>query len=161
MRRDEAMSQGPHVVGINVGMDAGGPLHTVDEVRAVAGKGLEGDRYAAKSGTYSDREAPRRELTLIESEAIEAVASDYGIELQPPETRRNIVTRGIALNHLVGKTFKLGDVEVRALQLCEPCRHLENLTQKGVRRAFVHRGGLNAEILTNGTIKVGDRIQIG
>lgn len=155
------MNENPQVVGITIGMEAGGPLHTVDEVRAVAGQGLEGDRYYAKGGTYSDREGARRQLTLIESEAIESVARDYGIELQPPDTRRNIVTKGVALNHLVGKKFKLGDVEVRALQLCEPCRHLESLTQKGVRRAFIHRGGLNAEILTSGTIKVGDRIEIG
>lgn len=148
------------VVGINIGAEAGRPLHAVDEVQALAGRGLEGDRYAAKSGTYSEREGARRQLTLIESEAIEAVKRDYGIEVEPPDTRRNIVTRGVALNHLLGKKFKVGEVEVRGLKLCEPCRHLENLTQKGVRRAFIHRGGLNAEILTTGTIKVGDQISL-
>ncbi|HEX2240131.1 MAG TPA: MOSC domain-containing protein [Actinomycetota bacterium] len=154
------MANQGEVVGINIGAEGGRPLHAVDEVEAIPGKGLEGDRYAEKSGTYSQREGARRQLTLIESEAIESVARDYGIKLNPWDTRRNIVTRGVALNHLVGKTFQVGEVEVRALQLCEPCRHLESLTQKGVRRAFVHRGGLNAEILTTGRIKVGDPIHI-
>jgi MOSC domain-containing protein YiiM len=95
---------------------------------------------------------------LIESEAIEALKRDYGIELQPGDSRRNIVTRGVPLNHLVGCEFKIGAVTLRGIELCEPCAHLQKLTQQGVVRGLVHRGGLNAEILTDGLIRPGDAV---
>ena len=100
-------------------------------------------------------------MTLIEIEAIEAVKRDDGIDLAAGEPRRNIVTRGVAVNHLVGKEFTIGNVRLRGTELCEPCAHVEQLSWKGARQALVHRGGLNAEILTGGRIRAGDAVKIG
>jgi MOSC domain-containing protein YiiM len=130
------------------------PTFSVAEVDAVAGKGLEGDRnFADHSG-----EEPGRDLTLIEAEAIAGLAQDSGIDLGPGESRRNVVTRGIGLNDLVGKRFRVGEVECVGVELCEPCRHLERLTQPGVLQGLVHRGGLRADITRGGTIRVGDAV---
>jgi len=134
---------------------------SVKEVRAIPGKGLQGDRYFNHTGTYSKKSGADREVTLIELEAIEALAREYKIALQPGAARRNIVTRGVPLNHLVGREFRVGDVTLRGLRLCEPCAHLERLSHSGVREALIHRGGLRAQILTDGTIRVGDSIHEG
>jgi MOSC domain-containing protein YiiM len=142
-----------------VGESAGGSLSPVREVRAVPGKGLEGDRYFLNAGTFSKSEQqPDHEVTLIEIEAIEALQRDYGVDLAPHESRRNILTRGVALNHLVGREFKIGDVALRGLRLCEPCSHLQALTRQGVLKGLIHRGGLRAQILTPGVIRVGDAV---
>ena len=142
------------VVSIHIVPAARGPMVSVTEVRAVPGKGLEGDRYFTGGGTYSDPPGPDREVTLIESEAIEAVTPDSGVALDPGETRRNIVTRGVPLNHLVGREFRAGEVTLRGIRLCEPCSHLEQLSHPGVLHGLIHRGGLRAQILTEGTIRV-------
>jgi MOSC domain-containing protein YiiM len=133
---------------------------SVKEVHALPGKGLGGDRYFKEIGTYSARLGPEEncEITLIEIEAIEALKRDLNIELGPGESRRNLVTRGVPLNHLVGSRFKVGEVALRGIQLCEPCSHLEGLTRKGVQAGLIHRGGLQAQILTDGTIRVGDTV---
>ncbi|MCI0409312.1 MAG: MOSC domain-containing protein [Acidobacteria bacterium] len=136
-------------------------MASVNEVHAVPGKGLEGDRYFTQTGTYSKKPRPDREVTLIEIEAIEALAREYKIALEPGAARRNIVTRGVPLNHLVGQEFRVGDVTLRGLRLCEPCAHLERLSHAGVREALIHRGGLRAQILTDGTIRVRDSIRGG
>lgn len=130
------------------------------EVRAVPGRGLEGDRYFSKTGTYSRHEGPDRQITLIEVEALEAVERDYRIVLDPGESRRNVATRGVAVNHLVGRRFRIGEVRLRGLRLCEPCSHMERLSGKPVRSGLVHRGGLRAEILTEGVIRVGDLVEL-
>lgn len=137
---------------------AGGAMQACEQVRAVPGKGLEGDRYYAKAGTFSEKGSRGRELTLIESEAIEALKAETQIELPPGATRRNLVTRGVPLNHLVGKEFRVGEVRLRGVRLCEPCQHLEELTQPGVRAGLIHRGGLRVEILNEGILQVGDVI---
>ena len=147
------------VVSICIAAAATEPPVSVNEVRAVAGKGLEGDRYFKQVGTYSSKASPAREVTLIEIEALEALKRDCGIELDPKASRRNIVTRGAPLNHWVNREFRVGAVTLRGIRLCEPCSHLEGLTQPGVSRALVHRGGLRAQILTDGMIRVGDSIQ--
>jgi MOSC domain-containing protein YiiM len=134
---------------------------SVKEARSIPGKGLEGDRYFNHTGTYSKKSGADREVTLIEVEAIEALAREYKIALEPGAARRNIVTRGVPLNHLVGREFRVGDVTLRGLRLCEPCAHLERLSHSGVREALIHRGGLRAQILTDGTIRVGDSIHEG
>lgn len=134
-------------------------MQALTEVRAVAGRGLEGDRYFREIGTYSRTSGPDRQLTLIEREALEAMERDYGVNLDPGEARRNLVTRGVPLNHLVGRTFRVGEVELRGVRLCEPCRHLARLVQADVVPGMVHRGGLRAEILTTGIIRVGDRVE--
>lgn len=130
----------------------------VDAVHAVAGQGLEADRYATGEGIKARKVGGKRAATLIEAEALEALERDYEVQIGPGESRRNITTRGIALNHLVGRTFKVGEAVLRGVELCEPCNYLESLTRPGVRAGLVHRGGLRAEILENGMIKVGDAI---
>ena len=139
---------------------AAGPMVAVDTARAVAGKGLEGDRYFQGIGTYSQRPGGGRQLTLIEAEALEGLARDTGIQLGPAESRRNLVTRGIALNDLVGKRFRVGTVECVGVRLCPPCAHLERLSRPGVNKGLVDRGGLRADILTDGQLTVGDAIQV-
>ncbi len=146
------------IVSIHIAPAAGEPTVPVTEVHAVPGKGLEGDRYFERTGTYSSKPKEGRELTLIESEAIEGIQREQGITLAGGDSRRNLVTRGVALNHLVGREFRVGNVTLLGAELCEPCMHLEGMTQPGVMRALVHRGGLRARILTEGTIRVGDKV---
>ena len=147
------------VMAIQITSSAGEKMVSIREVKAIAGKGLEGDRYLSERGKFSDKPGPARQLTLIELEAIEALQREDSIELSPLESRRNIVTRGIPLNHLVNKRFRLGDVVARGVKLCEPCEYLEEVTQKKVISGLTHRGGLRAEILEGGIIRVGDKIQ--
>ena len=128
------------------------------EIYAVPGKGLEGDRYFRQAGTFSDHSGPAREVTLIELEALEVLQRDYGIKLDPGESRRNIVTRGVLLNHLVGREFRVGQVTLHGIRLCEPCAHLAQVTKQQVLPGLVHRGGLNAQVLTEGMIHVGDAV---
>ena len=146
------------VAGLYVSAAAAGDMQHRDEVEVHA-EGVVGDRYASKSGSWSSKPGSGRALTLIEEEAIEAVRRDYGIDLVPGSMRRNVLTRGVALNHLVGRTFQVGEVEVVGVRLAEPCAHLEALTRKGVRRAFVHRGGLRGEVVSDGRIRVGDPVR--
>lgn len=146
------------VVSINIAVTGGAPITCVDQVHAVPEKGLEGDRYYNSVGTFSSKFTPNRAITLIEAESLEALNRDYGIALEPRQSRRNLVTRGVALNHLVGREFKVGEVLLRGTKLCEPCSHLEGLTHPGVLRGLTHRGGLCAQILSEGTIAVGDSV---
>ena len=148
------------IVSIFIAPEEGAPTAEVREVRAVEGSGLEGDRYSAKAGTMSKKNKPEREVTLIESEAIEAAARDYGIELGLGDSRRNIVTRGVPLNHLVGREFNVGETRLRGIKLCDPCGYLESMTAEGVRKALANRGGLNAQILSGGVIRPGDEISV-
>ena len=126
----------------------------VESVEVLPGQGPRGDRY------FLDEPAERegKDLTLIEAEALEALREDKGIELSAAEARRNVLTRGIGLNDLVGKRFRVGEVECVGRLLNEPCKHLESLTEPGVLRGLVHRGGLRADVLQGGTIKVGDEV---
>ncbi len=154
------MSEGT-VVSIYIAEAAGGALKSLDSVRAVPGKGLEGDRYFAHAGTYSDTPGSGRDLTLIESEQIEGIERDYGIQIEPGQSRRNLTTRGVALNDLVDREFKVGEVTVRGTRLCEPCDYLAGLIAKpGVLKALVHRAGLRCDIVTEGTIRAGDPITV-
>ncbi len=147
------------VVSIHIAPAAAQPTAAIDEVRAVPGRGLEGDRYFKGEGTYSDRPDPGREITLIEIETIEALVRDRDLKLNPGDARRNIVTSGIPLNHLVGQEFSVGEVSLRGIRLCEPCSHLAGLTHEKVLPGLIHRGGLRAQILTDGIIRTGDTIQ--
>ncbi|NUP91192.1 MAG: MOSC domain-containing protein [Candidatus Sumerlaeia bacterium] len=147
------------VVSIHTAPAAGAAMVARAEVRAVPGTGLDGDRYAAGEGAWQRRGTkPKQQMTLIELEALEALVRDYQITLGEHETRRNITTEGVALNHLVGREFQVGDVRVRGLELCEPCGYLEEKTGKAVRAGLVHRGGLRCEILSEGVIRVGDAV---
>jgi MOSC domain-containing protein YiiM len=126
----------------------------VERVRAVAGSGLEGNRYF-----YEGDAPPGRALTLIATEALAEGEAESGIELGADESRRNVLTSGIDLNALVGLRFRVGNVECLGVELCEPCTTLEGLTRPGVIKAYVHRAGLNADILTDGEIAVGDPVE--
>lgn len=148
------------VVGIYIAAGGSQPMQAVAEATAVTGKGLEGDRYFRGVGTYSDKPGPHREVTLIALEALDAVRRETGIRLGPGQSRRNIVTRGVPLNDLVGQTFLLGRVRVHGVRLCPPCMHLEGLTGlPGVMQALVDRGGLRVQVLTDGVIRLGDPIR--
>ena len=131
----------------------GAAMSRVDAAEARAGLGLEGDRYFRPSGNEADRE-----ITLIESEAVEALVRDEKVSFEVGESRRNVVTRGVALNHLVGREFTVGEARLRGIRLCEPCDHLQKLTRPGVLKGLLHRGGLRAQILEGGPIRVGDPV---
>jgi MOSC domain-containing protein YiiM len=148
------------VVSIHVATTGAAPMKSVTTAQAVVGQGLEGDRYYSKLGTYSNQAGSGRDVTLIEIEAIEGLKRDYEIQLDPGQARRNIVTRNVALNHLVEQEFRIGDVVLRGTRLCEPCAHMEKLTVKGAMRGLIHRGGLRAAIVKGGTIQVGDLIEL-
>jgi len=146
------------VVSLYTARDAAVPMESREEVKAVAGKGLEGDRYFEGTGHWSKTPGVSREVTLLELETIEALEREKNIAIAPGAVRRNIVTRGVPLDHLVGREFQVGAVRLRGTRLCEPCAYLEGLTQKGVLAGLIHRGGLRAEIVTGGTIRVQDAI---
>jgi MOSC domain-containing protein YiiM len=148
------------VVSLHVAPSAAEPIQSVGSVVAVSGRGVEGERYFNQLGTYSNNPGTGRHVTLIENEAIDALLREYKIVLESSMARRNIVTHGIALNHLVEKQFNIGAVILRGTRLCEPCVHLEKLSQAGAMRGLIHRGGLRAEIVTGGTIRVGDEILV-
>lgn len=148
------------VESIYIASAAAGPAKALDAVLAIPGVGLEGDRYALKLGTFY-KPQPDRELTLIEAEAIEALRRDYGLELAAGDARRNLVTRGVALNHFVGREFTVGNVRIRGIRLCEPCDHLQRVTGQPVIKGLRHRGGLRAQILTEGMIHAGDKVSEG
>jgi MOSC domain-containing protein YiiM len=139
------------VEGIFISAERGELPHPVESVRAIAGKGLEGNRYF-------DEGRPETELTLIEAEALERLAATHGIELDGAASRRNVLTRGVRLNDLVGRRFRVGELECRGIELCEPCTHLESMTQPGVIKGLVHQAGLNAEILVGGELRPGDPV---
>jgi MOSC domain-containing protein YiiM len=147
------------LLAIYVGGRKGADLQRVEEIEAVTGSGLMGDRYFLQQGTFSKPGSPDREITLIEMEAIEALERECQITLQPGQARRNLVTHGVPLNHLVGREFSVGDVVLRGLRLCEPCAHLEGLTVKGIRDGLCHRGGLRAQIIRGGVVRMGSSIR--
>jgi len=146
------------VISINIAPEAEAPMQSISEVRAVPGQGLEGDRYFFRQGTFY-KPQPDREITLIEAEAIEGLRREFDIDFALSGTRRNVVTRGVPLNHLVGREFWIGEVKARGIKLCEPCSHLQRLSHPKVLPGLVHRGGLRAQILTEGTIRVGESIK--
>ena len=146
------------VVSINIAPEAEAPMRSVSEARAVPGRGLEGDRYFDQKGTFS-KPQPDRELTLIEAEAIEAMKHELNVDYGLSDSRRNVVTRGVPLNHLVGREFWVGEVKARGLRLCEPCSHLQKLSHEEVLPGLVHRGGLRAQILSEGMIRVGETVR--
>ena len=137
------------VEAIHLGAPREPELWTVEEVRAVAGKGLEGDRHFHEDGAR-----PGQALTLVAAEEVEAVG------LQPGETRRQVTVRGVDVNALVDKRFRVGEVECYGVELCEPCRHLESMTRPGIIKELTHRAGLNADILVGGVIRVGDPVVV-
>lgn len=156
------------VVSIYIAPEASAPMQSIKEVRAFPGRGLEADRYFAGTGFYSKKASYGwREVTLVEIEVVEALFSGVlngsgeraGIKIEASDTRRNIATSGVPLNHLIDREFQVGSVLLRGTRLCEPCKHLEDLTRRGVMSGLIHRGGLRALILNEGVIRVGDAVR--
>jgi MOSC domain-containing protein YiiM len=156
------------VVSLHIAPRAAAPMLSVAEVHAVPGRGLEGDRYFMGTGFYSTKPSHGgREVTLIEMEAVEALfggvinaeGERLRVKVPAPDFRRNVVTAGVPLNHLVDCEFSVGAVRMRGTRLCEPCKHLEELTLPGVLSGLIHRGGLRALILDEGIIRVGEVIR--
>jgi MOSC domain-containing protein YiiM len=145
------------LVGIYIAPKPKAAMQSLDEARLVPGRGIEGDRYFEKQGTFFKEPAADREVTLIEAEAVEAMARECA-PITAAESRRNLVTRGIRLNDLVGEEFQVGQVRLRGLRLCHPCAHLTRLTGKQVLVGLAGRGGLRAQVLIEGTIRVGDSV---
>jgi MOSC domain-containing protein YiiM len=144
------------LIAIFIRPDAGQATKQLSSVHAVPGMGLEGDHYFRSPNKSNKPPHASREVTLIEEETILAVVRDYGIPMELGDSRRNLVTRSVPLNHLVGRDFRVGNVALRGIRLCEPCSHLAVLTRKEYQQALIHRGGLRAQILTDGIIQVGD-----
>lgn len=144
------------VEAIFVTSDHGELPAPVQRVQARGGRGLEGNRYYWSGGDAP----PGRAVTLVAVEAMDAVASEGDVSIEPAATRRNVLTRGININELVGKRFRIGEVVCEGVELCEPCSHLESMTQPGAIKALVHRAGLNADILNDGEISVGDTVAL-
>jgi hypothetical protein len=138
------------VEALVVAPDAEAPVMRVDEALAIAGRGLQGDRYEHGTGTFGSGR-PGSALTLVDAAVLETFERDV-------DHRRNVVVRGADLNALVGREFTLGEVRCRGSRLCEPCAHLDRLNGGGILRPLVHRGGLRADILSDGTIRVGDAL---
>jgi hypothetical protein len=149
------------VAAVALAERAAGPMRLVGRARAVAGRGLEGDRYYAKAGTFTPANDTARgyDLTLIAAEVLDQLSLPDGGTISYAEARRNVVTRGIDVNALVGRRFRVGDAECLGQRLCEPCSHLEELTATGALRALIHHGGLRADVLTDGDITTGAPIE--
>jgi MOSC domain-containing protein YiiM len=143
-----------NVEGIHIAPERAAAVEPVERVSVVAGRGIEGDR---KFGDHPPGSG--KDLTLIPAESLDALEREHGIELRPGESRRQVTTRGVDVHALVGRRFTVGSVEAVGIELCEPCSHLEKLTQPGVMRGLVHRAGINADVLTDGVIAVGDAVE--
>jgi len=149
------------IQAIAIAERATGPMALVATARALAGRGLDGDRYAARQGTFTPANAARNgyDLTLIQAEILDDLTLQDGTRLSYADARRNLITRGINLNALVGRAFRVGEVHCIGRRLCEPCAHLERLTTKGTLRGLIHRGGLRADVVTDGQIITGAVIE--
>jgi hypothetical protein len=136
-----------------------GPMRLLEVAQARAGHGFDGDRYAAGAGTFSSRAGrrPGYDLTLIAAEVLDELAA-VGSALEFAGTRRNVLTRGLDVNALVGRRFRIGDVLCEGRRLCEPCVHLDRLSGPGILRPLIHRGGLRADVLTDGEIRLGEPV---
>ncbi|WP_331234178.1 MOSC domain-containing protein [Natronorarus salvus] len=153
------------VAAIHIAPEAGAEMESRTEISAVEGRGLKGDRYFEREGSWSGERGRNlthgdRALTLFEVETLALVQRDAGISLTDADHRRNITTENVAVSHLVDERFQIGEVVCEGVDLCEPCAYLESLTEEGVLSALIHRGGLNARIVSSGTIRVDDPIHV-
>ena len=146
------------VEGIYIAHLKGESTLLIEQAHLVPGKGIVGDRYFSQQGMPPDQAREGRQVTLMEMEAVESMLLEDGIQISPAQTRRNVFTRGIALNDLVGKSFYVGPVQLFGVRLCEPCQYLAERTDPRVITSMSHRGGLRAEILSEGIIHIDDSI---
>lgn len=149
------------LLAIAIAREAKGLMENVDSIEAVAEQGLVGDRYGAGVGAaqFKGRRKPENEVTLIAREAIDAASDEFNLNIEHLDTRRNLLTEGVPLNDLVTKTFRVGPVLLRGLELCEPCGYLERRTYQGIKAALKHRGGLRCCVVEGGTVSVGDSVR--
>ena len=143
---------------IHVADSGGGAMRALAEAEAVAGRGIEGDRYFLEAGTYSVKPGPDRQITLIEAEVLDALARDHDIALAPEEHRRNLTVTGTPLGHLVGHRFRVGAVVLEGVRLNQPCKWLEKLTGKPVYTPLLNRSGLNCRVIEGGRLRPGDPV---
>jgi len=148
------------VVQIFISPEKGELTDSITQANIEAGFGITGDRYENTRSRHSIKKGYPNSVTFIEVETFEAIARDYKTPLDPSECRRNIVTRGVPLNHLIGKKFWVGDIEFRGFELAEPCAYLEKILDKPVIKLLRHRGGLRAEALNSGDISIGTKIRL-
>ena len=146
------------VVWTQLAIEAAAPMEGMDEVVAVAGRGVEGDRYFKEIGFFSHNKGVRRQLTLFEVEVLEAIKRDQNTDISPSDCRMNLGTRNVPLSHLVGREFRVGEAILRGVELNEPCQHLEDVVGKRLIPYLIHRSGLFAEILRGGIIRPGDTV---
>ena len=148
------------LVAIAIARKAKEAMENVESIEAVAGEGLRGDRYAEGIGAFQfqGRRKPESEVTLIAREAIAAANDEFNYTIDHLDTRRNLLTKGVPLNDLIGKTFRIGQVVLKGLELCEPCGYLEKRTFEGIKEALKHRGGLRCCVVKAGEIQVGDEV---
>jgi hypothetical protein len=151
----------PRVVAVHTAPESGAPMEAAETVEAVADRGIRGDRYFDGVGTFSDSSRDvARDVTFVEAETLDAVGRDYDIEVRAGDHRRNVTTRGVGLNRLVGRRFAVGDAVFEGVELCEPCSYLERtLEREGVREAMVHRGGIRARVVEGGSFGVDDAVR--
>ena len=149
------------IVSVYLAPEAGQPMQTPEEIQAVAGKGIEGDRYFKGIGYFSKNKGPHRQVTLFETEVLETLKRDHDFELSADECRMNLITKGVPLSHLVGKTFRVGEATLRGVRLNEPCKHLENVVGKKLVKLLLHRCGIFAEVLESGVIRPGNPVSEG
>jgi len=148
------------VEAIYVAERSGQPMRAIDEVVGAAGRGLLGDRHCRPADApplTPDERVP--DVSLVEAEVLESLRDDYGIDLEGAETRRNLVTRGVRLNDLIGRQFRLGGLLCEGVEICQPCVHVQQKVGKPILKPLVHRGGLRARILESGSVRLGDVIQ--
>lgn len=148
------------VAYIHIASGMGQPMTALPMARVLDGKGIEGDRYASGIGCYSNSPAPGRHVTLIEIEVIEEMAEVWGIPFTPHESRRNITTKDIRLNLLVGKKLHVGSVVLDVVRLCDPCLYLQQLLNRPVLQPLVKRAGIRCDVVAGGTIRVGDTLTV-
>ena len=143
------------LAGIWLAPEGAAPMRRVPSARLVAGRGLEGDRYALGGGTWAQYPDLEKQLTLIDAADVAAVAAEVGVPLTPGDTRRNLVTAGVDLPALVGRWFAVGDALLFGVKRCPPCTHLERLTGARLVKAMVHRGGINAAVFSGAPVAEG------
>ncbi len=146
------------ITSLHLTQRASQPMQSVEQLKLIAGVGIEGDRYSNEQGYYSDRPEPGRQITLFEIETLEALKRDHDVVLDANEHRRNITVTNTPLNHLVGLRFKVGDCLLEATRLSTPCKHIEDVTGKTISRWLINRSGLNCIIVEGGDIRVGDEV---
>jgi MOSC domain-containing protein YiiM len=148
-----------HIEGLHITPRSFLPIRNMDTLELVYGLGIEGDRHSMNEAFHSDRPEEGRQITFFEAETLDALKRDHGITLLPNQHRRNVTTRGVPLNHLVGRRFRVGSCVVEGTRLTTPCRHIEQITGLEIYEVLIHRAGLNAKIITGGHIHLRDMIE--